>query len=109
MRGIRVIAKKVAKVGIMNYNDKIFINYINNLTSEAQNFKGFQNTNRYWEKNYNQLIAFSISDWESENDWNNWLESNTRKLIRDKHQEVILEEKFNILLKSKNKDNTFLL
>ena len=79
MRGIRVIAKKVANLDKFGFNDKLFMNYINNLTSEAQKRTGFQNTRSYWEKDYNKVVAFSISDWESEYHWNEWLNSNTRK------------------------------
>ena len=109
MRSIRVIAKKVAKVELMNFNDKLFMNYINKLTSAAQKSNGFQNTHSYWEKDCNNIVAFSISDWNSENDWNNWLNSNIRKEINRQHKKVISYEEFNILIKSKNNDNTFLL
>lgn len=109
MRGIRVIAKKVAKSGIIGFNDKIFINYINKLTLAAQKTNGFQNTRSYWEKDYNNIVAFSISDWDSEKDWNKWLNSKNRKNINNEHKNVILSEEFNVLIKSKNSDNTFLL
>ena len=109
MRGIRVIAKKIGTVGTVGFYDKLFINYINKLTVAAKKSSGFQKTYSYWEKDYNNLTAFSISDWNSENDWNNWLNSDVRKKISFEHKEAISSEEFNILVKSNNSDNVFLL
>ena len=106
MRGIRVIAKKVGKMGI---HDKSFISYINKLTKTAQNRKGFQSSSSYWENDCNSLTTFSISDWESKDDWDNWLNSYDRKLINTEHKKFILSEEFSILIKSKKNDDTFLL
>ena len=108
MRCIRVIAKKIGTVGTVGFYDKLFINYINKLTVAAKNSSGFQKTHSYWEKDYNNLTAFSISDWDSENDWNNWLNSNVRKKISLEQKEAISSEEFSVLVKSNN-DNGFLL
>ena len=42
-------------------------------------------------------------------DWEDWFDSNTRKVISDKYKNVVEEENFNVLLKKTPVDDIFLL
>ena len=105
MRGIRVIAKKMGRMG---FQSPRFTNYINSLTAEAQKCEGFVCSNSYWDMNKDGLTV-SISDWKDNTSWEKWLNSSDRRNIFLDHKESIISEEFMILKKSQRSDDIFLL
>ena len=113
MSSVRVISKKITYCDIKSLNR--FVKYSNLLNKEVQSKKGFKNSESYWEykengtKTMKENIIFTISEWDSITDWNNWLSSKDRTFIKKDYLDVIYSESFKILIKNKDRDDIFLL
>ena len=86
MNVVRVLTKKIPISSIANCT---FIQFSNDLTQAASKHKGFINSTSYWEDVYNYDIdssLYTISDWESKKDWDEWIKSEIREKILDNHK-----------------------
>ena len=115
---IKVISLKSTKEVIAYGVPRIrFSEYANTLSEKAKNHPGFISTNSYWKNRMeipendeiSKLEIVSISNWKSIDDWNDWLDSETRKKIKSSYTDIIGSESFNILNKRSPTDDTFLL
>lgn len=107
MNIVRVIAFKRGKdLCKSNFKD-----YINQLTLEAHKQKGFIKSESFMKSkfSYNNHLIVSISDWDSEKDWEDWKESSVRNNIYHEYVGNIISEEFTILVKNKERNNIFLL
>jgi len=61
--------------------------YSNLLTDTASKFKGYKNSQSYWDlTNPNKIIT--ITNWNNSNDWNNWFNSTERKDVNTTFNDV---------------------
>ena len=107
MNIVRVVAFKRGKnVFTTNFKD-----YINKLTLAAHNQSGFIKSESFMDVkfDYDNHTIVSISDWDNQVSWNDWVNSETRKQIYLEYKENIISEDFNILIKNKDRNNVFLL
>tara|TARA_E500000178_G_C16478925_1_gene512162 strand:+ start:54 stop:413 length:360 start_codon:yes stop_codon:yes gene_type:complete len=105
---IRLLIQKKPKliknqINSAGYN---LIDYQNELTKEASKFKGFISSQSFCVKDenyYNFCTSIcNLSLWNSEYDWNNWINSSKRKKINNKYTSLIHNEQFQILLTRKD-------
>lgn len=83
---IRIVSVKVFKPFV--HSNRIY-EYSSGLTHLASVFPGFIHSENLWNYNIDNIddgnsdTLFSISKWNSDKDWNNWLYSNKRKQYLD--------------------------
>ena len=107
MNIVRVVAFKRGKnVFTTNFKD-----YINKLTLAAHNHPGFIKSESFMDVkfNYDNHTIISISDWDNQVSWNDWINSNVRKKIYLEYKENVISEDFNVMIKNKDRNNVFLL
>ena len=107
MNIVRVVVFKRGK----NVFTTSFKDYTNKLTLAAHNHSGFIKSENFMDVkfNYDNHTIVSISDWNSEVSWNDWVNSNTRKHIYLEYKENIISEDFNVMIKNNDRNNVFLL
>ena len=111
MNVVKVLTKKIPTSCIANCT---FIQFSNDLTRAASEHKGFINSTSYWENSYltnfdSTSSLYTISDWESVEDWNNWLTSNIRNEILNSHKMKFEICRHTILFRRKKYNDTPLL
>jgi len=107
MNIVRVVAFKRGKnVFTTNFKD-----YINKLTLAAHNHPGFIKSESFMDVkfNYDNHTIISISDWDNQVSWNDWINSDVRKKIYLEYKENVISEDFNVMIKNKDRNNVFLL
>ena len=107
MNIVRVVAFKRGKnVFTTNFKD-----YINKLTLAAHNHPGFIKSESFMDVkfDYDNHTIISISDWDNQVSWNDWINSNVRKKIYLEYKENVISEDFNVMIKNKDRNNVFLL
>lgn len=103
-----VLITKIPRKTSVNFN--CLVEYQNDLTTAARNFKGYINSNSYWKQEDDSILYSSltyntlcnISHWETTKDWNNWYNSKIRSEIRNQYIHVLEKEQYNLLHERKN-------
>ena len=113
MNYIKVISRKVPKSSIMRSD---FIDFSNRLTSAAYNQTGYIKSCSYWDVRNslstaydNNFQLYTLSDWETIDDWENWLKSENRKNAHNISGNPVKEVEHIILYKKLPFNDTFLL
>tara|TARA_B110000037_G_C17074218_1_gene487130 strand:+ start:200 stop:544 length:345 start_codon:yes stop_codon:yes gene_type:complete len=112
---IRVICKKVPKL-VINYNNQYeiinkFYDYNNKLRENVESYKGYIKSESYYNSNLfnykdtNIDMILTVSEWETNEDMNNWFISNIRNNIFNKYKNIIEKEEIYII----KKEDIFLL
>ena len=110
---IRVIVKKVSHCDINSIGR--FARYSNILNQEVQTTKGFINSESFWEYSNEQSkktcenVIYTISEWNSITDWDNWLKSSQRQKLKTYYNDILHKETYKILIKNRDRLDTFLL
>lgn len=118
MNKIRILSEKIL---LNNHYSIKFINYSNQLTDVATKSKGFISSNSYfvdnldqcnkntdYNKNTDTIKIITISEWNNNEDWCNWKQSQERKNVSNYFKDMERTEKFKILY-TRNNNNIFLL
>jgi heme-degrading monooxygenase HmoA len=115
MNRVCIITTKIPKITSVNFYS--LIEYQNELTTFAKTFPGYLESVSYWkqnnnitqnnEKSYNKIC--NISKWESRDDWNNWVLSDTRYRLQQKYSESFEDENHELLYQRHNFSDTPLL
>ena len=112
MSKIRILSEKI----LLNKHCSIkFINYSNQLTDVATKSNGFISSTSYFVDNLDQynkttdkIKIITISEWNNNEDWCNWKQSQERKNVSNYFKDMKRTEKFKILY-TRNNNNIFLL
>jgi antibiotic biosynthesis monooxygenase (ABM) superfamily enzyme len=106
MKNIRVIITKIPVYKDFTYTKAYpyinnFINFQNRLSKQAAKFPGFITSESYWKINglsntQSTPPIINISNWDNETSWNNWIESNDRKLVLKEHNDIEYHENIDI-------------
>ena len=108
MNRVCIITTKIPKITSVNLCN--LIEYQNQLTNSAKTFPGYVDSMSYWKQNnnisYNKQISYkkicNISEWESLDDWNYWLSSESRNHLQKKYNESVKSENVEILYQRHN-------
>jgi len=113
MNYIKVISRKLPKSSITRGE---FIDFSNRVTAAAHNHPGFIKSCSYWDvKNSlstiydNNFQLFTLSEWESEIDWETWLKSSNRQEAHKNSYDPVKKVEHTILYKKLPFNDTFLL
>ena len=112
MNYIKVISRKLPKASVSRGD---FIDFSNRLTSAAHNQDGYIKSCSYWDvKNSlsvfdNDFKLYTLSDWESVDYWEKWLESENRKAVHNISGNPVKEVDHIILYKRLPFNDIFLL
>ena len=109
MNNLKILIKKTP---IRNNNNlNLLINYQSELTKSAKNHNGYINSESYFAYTYDDNLSpiYNFSNWKNHNSWLNWLNSNERKIIYNKYNHIIKNEKFYILCNRKEIDDDIFL
>tara|TARA_B100001093_G_scaffold479530_1_gene508586 strand:- start:1032 stop:1370 length:339 start_codon:yes stop_codon:yes gene_type:complete len=112
MNYIKVISRKLPVASITRGD---FIDFSNRLTSAAYKQQGFIKSCSYWDvKNSletfdNDFRLYTLSEWESIDDWEKWLESKNREDVHNISGNPVKEVDHTILYKRLPFNDIFLL
>ena len=97
-----IITKRILKHNHLHYSD----GYIRELHKNVATFSGFRSGESYWTDTFNVV---TISKWDSDRDFKNWLYSDIRNDIERNYADNLLEENHEYLYKITENTGTFLL
>ena len=113
MNYIKVISRKIPITSITRGE---FIDFSNRLTSAAHSHNGFIKSCSYWDVKdslsttlYNDFKLYTFSEWESEECWKKWLNSESRKDVHKRSGDPVKSVEHTILYKKLPFNDTFLL
>lgn len=100
---IRIVSRKVP---ITNSID--FSLYVNKLSDKVKSQPGFISSTSFWCRESDNI--FSMSDWETEKDWEKWKTSECRRKIYREFSKTVQEEHYHTFYKTNKRfSNLFLL
>jgi heme-degrading monooxygenase HmoA len=99
---IRIISRKVPLGSSVNFGL-----YVNKLSELVKKQPGFIKSESFWCRDSDNI--FSMSDWESEKQWEKWLKSEERREIIRSHRNYVQEEHFHTFHKTNNRFHNFFL
>ena len=100
---IRIISKKIPKDKYCN----VIPMYVNSLSESVKNQNGFISSHSFW--NVENVMIYSMSDWKTLKDWEDWHGSDSRNEIFENYKNSIKSESYEIFYKRKHKNDFFLL
>lgn len=100
---VRIISKKIPTEKYCN----IIPMYVNSLSESVKNQNGFISSHSFW--NVENDMIYSMSDWKTLKDWEDWHGSGSRNEIFENYKNSIKSESCEIFYKRKHKNDFFLL